>query len=113
MIAPVVERKTGLAAFTKLCLTPTRFRDAQWAKQHGLFQSVSSGLTEMDTALRSFITALGQKNRHTLYALKTTLWHNTMHWDTLLYEQAAISGKLILHPEARAALQSFRKGASS
>ncbi len=113
VIAPVVERKTGLAAFTKLCLTPTRFRDAQWAKQHGLFQSVSSGLTEMDTALRSFITELGQKNSHTLYALKTTLWHNTMHWDTLLYEQAAISGKLILHPEARAALQSFRKGASS
>lgn len=113
VIAPAVERKIGLPAFTKLCLTPTLFRDVQWAKRHGLFQSVSADVAEMDAAIDTFVAELSEKNSFTLQALKTTLWHGTAHWQTLLDEQAAIGGKLILNPEARAALQSFRKGASS
>jgi methylglutaconyl-CoA hydratase len=37
------------------------------------------------------------------------LWEGTEHWDSLLSERAAISGRLALTPKARQALEKFRK----
>jgi methylglutaconyl-CoA hydratase len=36
--------------------------------------------------------------------LKRVLWEGTNHWETLLYERAAISGRLVLTPKAQKCL---------
>ena len=41
--------------------------------------------------------------------LKATFWKGTEHWDQLLVERAAISGRLILSEFSRTALHNFRK----
>jgi methylglutaconyl-CoA hydratase len=41
--------------------------------------------------------------------MKKVLWEGTENWDQLLYERAAISGKLALSEETKLALQKFKK----
>jgi methylglutaconyl-CoA hydratase len=41
--------------------------------------------------------------------MKTVLWENTAHWDELLHERAAISGKLVLSEFTKNALSQFKK----
>ena len=41
--------------------------------------------------------------------LKNIFWQGTEHWDTLLKERAAISGKLVLSDFTRKAIASFKK----
>jgi methylglutaconyl-CoA hydratase len=41
--------------------------------------------------------------------LKHNFWKGTEHWDQLLLERAAVSGRLILSEFSRAALHNFRK----
>jgi methylglutaconyl-CoA hydratase len=37
-------------------------------------------------------------------------WKGTEHWDTLLHERAAISGRLALSDFTRQAIEQFKKG---
>jgi methylglutaconyl-CoA hydratase len=41
--------------------------------------------------------------------LKKITWKGTEHWDTLLAERAAISGRLILSDFSRKAIEKFKK----
>lgn len=41
--------------------------------------------------------------------LKAVAWENASHWDSLLLERAAISGKLVLSDYTRNAIQAFKK----
>jgi methylglutaconyl-CoA hydratase len=41
--------------------------------------------------------------------MKKVLWEGTGHWDTLLVERAAITGKLVLSEVTKTALASFKK----
>lgn len=109
VIAPALERKIGISAFTQLSLNPTRFFDAKWAMQQGLIHSIQATIAEMDGAIRQFCEPLLTKNQEALTALKRTLWKDTTHWAELLYEQAAISGRLALSPETKQLLTEFTK----
>lgn len=109
VIAPALERKIGISAFTELSLNPTRFFDAQWALQHGLVQSTQPTIADMDDAIRCFCESLLDKNPEALTALKHTLWRGTEHWEQLLYEQAAISGQLALSLETKKLLAEFKR----
>jgi methylglutaconyl-CoA hydratase len=40
---------------------------------------------------------------------KKVLWKDTSHWDTLLAERAAITGKLVLSEFTKNALSKFKK----
>ena len=40
--------------------------------------------------------------------IKKLLWKNTDHWDQLLFDNAAISGKLLLTEPARASIAKLR-----
>ena len=42
--------------------------------------------------------------------LKRVLWEGTENWDTLLIQRAAISGRLVTTPAARAAIRCARPG---
>jgi len=109
VIAPALERKIGISAFTQLSLNPTRFFDPQWALQVGLIHSIQPTIPEMDRAIQQFCEPLLTKNLEALVALKQTLWQGTAHWEQLLYEQAAISGRLALSAETKQLLTEFKR----
>lgn len=109
VIAPVIERKIGVSALTQLSLNPTLFFDAAWCQQRGLFHNVEPTIEAMDSAIKKFCENLVGKSRDALTALKHTLWRGTEHWGILLYEQAAISGRLVLSPETKQLLTEFKQ----
>lgn len=109
VIAPVVKRKIGLVPFVELTLNPDQWRDALWAKQHGLFQEVYDSIEEMKEAADVFSKRLASYNTDALKALKKVFWDGTGEWDTLLYENAAISGKLVLNEDAKKSLKKIKR----
>lgn len=106
VIEPAVSRKIGLSSFSKMSLKPTEFYSAQWALEQGLFYEVFETIAEMDEAIERMAEQLATYNPEGLQELKKILWQNTNHWDTLLYERAEISGKLVLSEFTK---QSLRK----
>lgn len=105
VIEPAVSRKIGLSSFSKMSLKPTEFYSAQWALEQGLFYEVYETISEMDDAVRRMAEQLATYNPEALSELKKILWQNTNHWDTLLYERAEISGKLVLSEFTKQALR--------
>jgi methylglutaconyl-CoA hydratase len=41
--------------------------------------------------------------------MKKIIWENTENWESLLFERAAITGKLVLSDFSRNALRQFKK----
>lgn len=105
VIEPAVSRKIGLSSFSKMSLKPTEFYSAQWALEQGLFYEVFETIAEMDEAIERMAEQLATYNPEGLQELKKILWQNTNHWDTLLYERAEISGKLVLSEFTKQALR--------
>lgn len=105
VIEPAVSRKIGLSSFSKMSLKPTEFYSAQWALEQGLFYEVYETISEMDDAVRRMAEQLATYNPEALSELKKILWQDTNHWDTLLYERAEISGKLVLSEFTKQALR--------
>ncbi|HEX8562801.1 MAG TPA: enoyl-CoA hydratase/isomerase family protein [Flavobacterium sp.] len=109
VIAPAVERKIGISGLAELTFSAHDWKDAQWAMQKGLYAEVHNSVEALDTALETFNSKLASYNPEALSEMKKALWQGTEHWETLLYERAAISGKLVLSDFTRSALQQFKK----
>ena len=109
VVAPAIERKIGLAAFSQLTLDATSFYSAEWALNKGLYSSVHENSDELDKAVFAFAQNLANYNPKALTALKQILWKDTENWDELLRERAEISGKLVLSPFTKEALKRFQK----
>lgn len=110
VIGPAVERKLGSAAFTQLSLSPAEWRTAEWAKTQGLFQESFETVEQLDTYLAQFCQTLCGYSPEALSELKKVFWQGTEHWDTLLAERAAISGRLALSDYSKNAIAAFKKG---
>lgn len=108
VIAPAVKRKTGLSAFTTLTLNPDRFYPADWAKANGLFQEVYEETAQLDEAVNALAQKLSATNPEARRQLKQVLWEGTEHWDQLLAERAAMSGKLVLSDFTKTALKKYQ-----
>ena len=109
VIAPAVERKIGTAAISELSLAPSEWKNAYWAKEKGLFSKVFDSMKELDKDLEFFAEKLASYNPEALEEWKKVLWQNTNHWDQLLIDRAAITGKLVLSEFTRNALSKFKK----
>ena len=109
VVAPAIERKIGLAAFSQLTLDATTFYSAEWAQNKGLYSSVHENNDELDKAVFTLAQNLANYNPEALIALKQILWKDTENWDELLQERAAISGKLVLSSFTKEALKRFQK----
>lgn len=109
VIAPAVERKMGLAALAELTIAGHEWQNAYWAKEHGLYAKVFESITEMDKEIDFLAQKLASYNPEALSEMKTVFWENTANWDALLYERAAISGKLVLSEFTKNALLQFKK----
>jgi Enoyl-CoA hydratase/carnithine racemase len=109
VIGPAVERKIGKAAFCQLALNPGEWQTAAWAKEKGLFQEVFDTVEQLDAYLEHFTQNLSAYHPEALAELKKVFWQGTDHWDSLLSERAAISGRLALTDFSRQAIEAFKK----
>jgi methylglutaconyl-CoA hydratase len=109
VVGPAVERKIGLSAFSQLAIDATGWRSAGWAHERGLFAELFADTMGLDEGINRLATRLLNSSEQALHALKTVFWSGTDHWDQLLMERAAISGKLILSEASRKAIESFKK----
>ena len=109
VIAPIVERKIGLAAFSELTLDATHWQTAYWAKDKGLYNKVFENIREMDDSVQELALKLASYNIQALMEIKKEFWKDTNHWKELLLEKAKISGELVLSNFTKKALQKFKK----
>jgi methylglutaconyl-CoA hydratase len=109
VVGPAVERKIGLPAFSALAIDATMWRDAEWARKRGLYTELHQQLSEMDESIDRLARTLAHSSPEAMALLKAIFWKGTEHWDQLLVERAAISGRLILSQFSRTALHNFRK----
>jgi hypothetical protein len=65
------------------------------------------GLT--DAAIDRLADQLAKSNPHAMKDIKRVSWEGTDHWDTLLLERAAISGRLVLSEFTNNAIAQFKK----
>lgn len=109
VIEPAVSKKIGTTAMTEMTLAATEWKSAQWAFEKGLITKLFSSTEEMDDALVQFTNQLSSYNPDALYEMKKVIWQGTENWDNLLYERAAISGRLVLSDFTKNALNQFKK----
>ncbi|MBU6340234.1 MAG: enoyl-CoA hydratase/isomerase family protein [Bacteroidetes bacterium] len=110
VIGPAVERKVGLAAFSQMALSPAEWQTASWAKEKGLFQESFDSVEQLDAYIGHFTAQLCSYSVEALGELKKIFWQGTEHWETLLYERAALSGRLALSDFTKNAIAAFKKG---
>jgi methylglutaconyl-CoA hydratase len=107
VVGPAVERKIGTAAFSHLALDATMWRNADWAKRKGLYAELHPDVAGMDEAIHRLSNVLAHSSPGAMSEMKKVFWKGTEHWDKLLIERAAISGRLVLSDFAKNAIAKF------
>lgn len=108
VVGPAVERKIGTAGFSTLAIDAAGWRNAEWAKRKGLFAEVHEDMVNMDEAVSRLANHLSHSSPEAMLEMKKIFWKGTEHWDTLLLERAAISGRLVLSDFTRNAIEKFK-----
>ena len=108
VVGPAVERKIGTGAFSALAIDATSWRSSDWAKRKGLFAELHESIENMDEAVYRLANTLAHSNPQAMAEMKKTFWKGTEHWDELLKERAAISGKLVLSEFTINAINKFK-----
>ena len=108
VVGPAVERKIGTAAFSHLAIDASMWRNAEWAKRKGLFSEVHNSVTDMDESIARLANNLTHSSPQAMRELKKVFWKGTEHWDQLLIERAGISGRLVLSPFTKNAIEKFK-----
>ncbi|NNK80632.1 MAG: enoyl-CoA hydratase/isomerase family protein [Flavobacteriales bacterium] len=107
VVGPAVERKVGLSAYSQMTLNATEFHPAEWAKSKGMYAEIFDSAEAMDEAIMVLAEKLAASNPEALRLLKEVFWTGCEHWDKLLDERAAMSGKLVLSEFTKKALARF------
>lgn len=105
VIEPAVSRKIGKTAFTELSLTATEWKSASWAKDKGLYAQTFETISDLDQAVTDLAQKLSTHNPDALTEMRKIFWEGTSHWESLLVERAAITGKLVLSEATKTALR--------
>ena len=108
VVGPAVERKLGLSAFSQLTIDATMWRSADWARRKGLFSELHADTAGMDDSINRLSTTLSHSSSEAMKEIKKILWKGTEHWDELLRERAAISGRLILSEHSKDFITKFK-----
>jgi methylglutaconyl-CoA hydratase len=109
VVGPVVERKIGLSAFSQLAIDATLWRNADWARRKGLYAELHPSVESMDESVSRLADVLMHSSPRAMEEMKKIFWKGTEHWDKLLIERAAISGRLVLSEFTRQAIEKFKK----
>jgi methylglutaconyl-CoA hydratase len=108
VVGPAVERKIGTAAFSALAIDAANWRSTDWAKRKGLFAEIYNSTENMDEAVYNLANTLAHSNPAAMAQMKKIFWKGAEHWDELLKERAAISGKLVLGEFTKKAIEKFK-----
>lgn len=108
VVGPAVERKIGTSAMGMLAIDAKSWKDARWAAQQGMYTQVFDNASDMDNAIDALTTDLASSNPEAMSELKRVLWEGTEHWDDLLMERAAVSGRLVLSSFTKDAIARFK-----
>ena len=108
VVGPAVERKVGTSAFSAMTINATKWFDANWAREKGLFTEVFDSAKEMDLEIEKLASILSKSNPEAMQGLKQIMWKGTDHWDELLIERAESSGKLVLSDFTKKAIEKFK-----
>lgn len=108
VVGPAVERKMGLSAFSQLAIDAGMWRTAEWARRNGLFAEVHATIGEMDESVSRLSSVLSHASPQAMTEMKKIFWQGTEHWDKLLPERAAISGRLVLSDFTKDAIAKFK-----
>ena len=108
VVGPAVERKVGTAAFSQLAIDATMWRSADWAKRKGLFAELHPNADDMDESIKKLSDTLMHSSPEAMAEMKKIFWNGTEHWDKLLIERAAISGRLVLSDFTKKAIENFK-----
>ncbi|MEP7317173.1 MAG: enoyl-CoA hydratase-related protein [Panacibacter sp.] len=109
VVGPAVERKLGTSAFSQLSIDAGLWRPADWARRKGLYAELHNEVAGMDDSIARLSTSLSHYNPEAMKELKKVLWKGTDHWDELLKERAAISGRLVLSSYTKAFIKKFKE----
>ena len=108
VVGPAVSRKVGVSAMSQLAINADAFFSAEWAKQKGLFAEVYESSEAMDEAVNALASKLCTYNIEAMREMKAMFWEGTEHWDDLLKQRAAISGRLVLSDFTKETLKRFK-----
>ena len=108
VVGPVIERKIGLSAFSQLAIDANMWRNSDWARRKGLLAELHPDVEGMDESIRRLADTLMHSSPEAMAEMKKIFWKGTEHWDKLLIERAAISGRLALSEYTRIAIEKFK-----
>lgn len=108
VVGPSVERKIGTSAFSQLAIDASMWRSAEWARRKGLFAEVHESTESLDESVRRLADILAHNSPQAMAEMKKIFWKGTEHWDKLLPERAAISGRLVLSEFTKNAIAKFK-----
>ncbi len=104
VVGPAIQRRIGAGAFTTLAVDATRWHDAAWAEQQGLYSRLLPTTDELDDSVNALAATLARSNPEAMATMKRVFWEGTEGWDELLADRAAMSGRLVLSEFTRAAI---------
>ena len=106
VVGPAIERRIGRSAFGAMAID-TEWRDATWCERNSLYTRVLDTESALESVLPSFAARMARMHPPAVAQLKRVLWEGTQHWDTLLFERATISGKLVVSEYSRRVIAGF------
>lgn len=105
VVGPSIERKIGLSAFNHMAFNPGTWFDANWALGHGLYNEIFQDNETMDQRIESKTNELLTYSSSAISEIKSMMWAGTPDWEELLDQRAATSGRLLMTPESKKALE--------
>ena len=76
--------------------------------EKGLYADIFASITELDEAIDALAQRLAKSSPEAMALLKKAAWTGTDHWDELLEERAAMSGRLVLSDFTSNAIAQFK-----
>ena len=108
VVGPAVERKLGSGPFSAMSIDAD-WRDAAWAKQHGLYVDIYPDIPALDAAVAAMAAKLAGCSPEAMALLKAACWKGSEDWDQLLESRAEMSGKLVLSAFTAKAIAAFKQ----
>ena len=91
-----------------MTINATKWFDANWAQEKGLYNEVYETTEEMDEKIELLSLKVAKYNPESMQELKKIMWKGTEDWDSLLLKRAEKSGKLVLSDFTKNAIAQFK-----
>ena len=108
VVGPAVERKIGTSAFSAMTINATKWFDANWSREKGLYTDVFDSVEELDDEIDKLASTLSKSNPEAMEKLKKIMWNGTEDWDRLLDKRAESSGILVISDFTSKAIAKFK-----